>query len=262
MLPGEVALYYEAHGTGAPLVLIAGLGADGSNWSGVIARLPKEYQIITIDNRGAGRSGIPEKAYTAATMAEDVLRLLDHLEVSKAHVLGHSLGGYIAQEFAIRYPGRVDRLVLSSTAAVSSDRNNELFLKFYRDLEEGGDPEAWLREWTRWLFSPSSLARESFVTALIKRGLRNRCKQQLPGFKGQIDAVASFDARGRLDRVRARTLVLAGGEDVLIPPGEAEALAEKIPGSMFKCVPGAAHSIHVEEREVFVKTVHEFLTAS
>jgi 3-oxoadipate enol-lactonase len=260
MLPGEVALYYEVRGAGAPLVLVAGLGADGASWSGVIARLPKQYQIITIDNRGAGRSGIPEKPYTVASMAEDIVRLLDHLKIPKAHILGHSLGGYIAQEFAIRYPERVQRLILESTAAASSKRNNELFLKFYKDLEAGSDPEAWLREWTRWLFSPRSLARESFVTALIKRGLRERCKQQLPGFKGQIDAVASFDVRGCLGGVRARTLVLEGGEDVLILPGEAEELAQMICGSIFQCIPGAAHAIHVEAREVFVKTVHEFLT--
>ena len=259
MLPGDVPLYYEVRGSGVPLVLIAGLGSDGSSWSGVITRLPKQYQIITIDNRGAGRSGIPEKPCTVPVMAEDVLRLLDQLNISQAHVLGHSLGGYIAQEFAIRYPERVDRLVLASTAAVSSRRNNELFLKFYKDLQDGTDPEAWLREWTRWLFSPSSLARESFVTALIKRGMRDRCRQQLPGFKKQIDAVASFDSRDRLGGVRARTLVLAGGEDVLIPPEEAQALAHMISGSIYQCIPDVAHSLHIEDREVFVKAVREFL---
>lgn len=262
MLAGEVPLYYEVRGAGTPLVLIAGLGADGASWSGVATRLPKSYQTITIDNRGAGRSKIPEKPYTVATMAEDVLRLLDHLKIPKAHILGHSLGGYIAQEFAIRYPERVDRLVLSSTAAVSSGRNNALFLKFYKDLEGGTDPEAWLREWTRWLFSPSVLARENFIAALIKRGMRDRYRQQLPGFKGQIDAVAAFDARGRLGSIRARTLVLEGGEDLLIPPAETKAMAEEIPGSVYECVPGVAHSIHIEEREVFVKAVHAFLTAS
>jgi len=261
MLAGEVPLYYEVCGEGTPLVLIAGLGADGASWSGVIARLPKHYQTITIDNRGAGRSKIPEKPYTVAAMAEDVLRLLDHLKVPKAHILGHSLGGYVAQEFAIRYPERLDRLVLASTAAVSSARNNELFLKFYRELQEGTDPEAWLREWTPWLFAKSSLARETFIAALIKKGLRNRYKQQLPGFKGQIDAISAFDTRDRLNRVKARTLVLEGAEDVLILPEEAEALARELPGGIFQPVPGAAHNIHIEEREAFVKAVDAFLKA-
>jgi pimeloyl-ACP methyl ester carboxylesterase len=260
-LPGEVAIYCESRGEGAPLLLIAGLGTDSSNWNGVIARLPKQYRILTLDNRGAGRSSIPGKPYSDIERAEDVLRVLDHFKVGRAHVLGHSLGGFIAQELAIRYPERVDRLVLSSTAAVSSGRNNELFLKFYRDLAQGGDLEAWLREWTRWLFSPSVLSRESFVAALVKRGIRDRYRQQLPGFKGQIDAVASFDARGRLGGIKARTLVLEGGEDVLILPEEAEALSKMIPGSVYRCIPAVAHSIHMEEREVFVNIVHGFLAA-
>ncbi len=259
--PDDVALYYEIHGTGAPLLLIAGLGSDGSSWGSVVAKLSARFKVITFDNRGAGRSEVPHQGYTVGRMAEDTNRLLDHLKIKKAHVLGHSLGGYVAQELAIAYPERVDRLILASTAAVSSVRNNALFLKFYNELEEGGDPEAWIRGWVRWLFSPKYLVRKTFVEAFVKNRVKRPLAGLAHGLKGQIDAIALFDSHDRLDRIKAKTLVMAGKEDILILPGEAETLSQGISGSVFQCLEGAAHCMHIENRGLFVNCVNEFLLA-
>jgi len=257
--PDDVALYYEVHGAGKPLLLIAGLGADSSSWGGVTGKLAADFKVITLDNRGSGRSEIPETGYAMSRMAGDAVRVLDLLKIEKANVLGHSLGGYIAQELAIRYPGRVDRLILANTAAVSSERNNALFRKFYDEFQAGADLGAWIREWICWLFSPKRLARKAFVDACVKSGMSYPYRQQADGFKGQIDAIAAFDSRGRLDKIEAPTLVLEGEEDILIPPGEAEMLAKGIPNSVFHCVKDVAHCMHIENRDLFVKLVRDFL---
>ena len=257
--PDDAALYYEIHGEGTPLLLIAGLGSDVSSWRGVIAGLSKHFQVIAFDNRGAGRSEVPETGYAVGQMANDAVRLLDHLKIEKAHILGHSLGGYIAQAIAIDHPGRVVLLVLESTAATSSERNNALFLNFYRELQNGGDMAAWIREWAQWLFSPRSLARKTLMDAFVKKGVRYAYAQKASGFKGQIDAVASFDSREGSGRIKAPTLVIHGEKDILILPKEAEALSKGISGSIFHCIKDAAHCIHIENRDLFVKAVGEFL---
>ncbi len=257
--PGDVVLYYEIHGEGTPLLLIAGLGSDCLSWGGVVAKLAAHFKVIVFDNRGVGRSEAPEKSYAVGEMTSDAIRLLDHLKIKKAHILGHSMGGFIAQEMAIHHPERVERLVLASTAAVSSERNNTLFLEFYKELRTGADPETWILKWVRWLFSPERLSCKTFIDAFVKNRLKDPFPQQARGLKGQIDAIALFDSREKLGRVKAETLVLHGREDILILPGEAEALAKGISGSAFQYIKGAAHCLHIENRHVFVRAVVEFL---
>ncbi|MFA5146953.1 MAG: alpha/beta fold hydrolase [Candidatus Omnitrophota bacterium] len=256
---GGISLYYEVRGKGRPVLLIAGLGSDISSWAGVIDGLSAHFKVIAFDNRGTGRSEIPDRKYTVRRMADDAVRLLDHLKIKKTHIIGHSMGGYIAQELAICYPGRVDKLILESTSSVSSKRNNALFLDFYKDLKGGKSLEAWIRRWARWLFSKRCLARKAFIKAFVKNGSNYPYPQQAKGFKGQIDAIASFDTRKRLCRIKAGTLIIEGEEDALILPREAEALAKNIPGSVFRSVKGAAHCIHIENPGLFVKAAMRFL---
>lgn len=255
----DIALYYEIHGKSFPLLLIAGLGSDSSSWLGVIGKLSKNFQVIVFDNRGSGRSGIPEKKYSIRQMADDAIGLLDCLNIKKCHVIGHSMGGYIAQELAINYPERVDKLILESTSSISSKKNNALFLDFYKELQRERNLEAWIRRWARWLFSPKCLTHKKFIETFVKNGSNYPYAQQASGFKGQIDAIASFDARKRIGRVKAKTLIIEGKEDMLILPKEAEALAKNISGSIFESVKDTAHCIHIENPDLFVKAVMKFL---
>ena len=256
---GEGAIYYEVHGKGTPLLLIAGVGSDSSSWAGIINKLSARFKVIIFDNRGTGRSEIPDRKYTVRQLANDAIRLLDHLKIKKVHILGHSMGGYIAQELAINHPDRVDKLILASTSAVSSGRNNALFLDFYKRLKKEGNSEAWIRGWTRWLFSRKRLANKEFIDAFVKYGANYRYAQQADGFKGQIDAVKSFDTRGRLGKIKAKTLVLEGKEDALIFPKEAKALAKNIHGSIYRSLKGMPHCIQIENPGLFVNTALKFL---
>jgi len=108
-------LYYQLQGEGEPLLLISGLGCDNSAWLPIIDELSKSFRIIIFDNRGAGQSIVPETPYSIRDMADDVGELLDYLSIHSTRVIGHSMGGYIAQEFAINYPERVEKLILEAT---------------------------------------------------------------------------------------------------------------------------------------------------
>ena len=103
---GDVELYYEIHGEGPPVVLIHGLAGDCSAWAPQIKVLENDYRVIALDNRGAGRSSSPDYPYTTRHFADDTVGLMDALEIAEpAHVIGRSMGGAIAQEMAINYPG-------------------------------------------------------------------------------------------------------------------------------------------------------------
>ncbi len=112
---GDIVFYYETFGEGYPLVLIRGLGSNADHWYEQVPVLSREYRVIVFDNRGVARSSDPGGELSILTMAQDVLGILDYLQIESAHVFGLSMGGMIAQELAIHYPGRVNGLILAST---------------------------------------------------------------------------------------------------------------------------------------------------
>ena len=253
-----VQLYYEIHGDGPLLLLVSGLGGDSQSWLPVLDELSKHFRVLTFDNRGAGRSDPPDTFYTIADLAADARHLLAHLGIGRAHLLGHSMGGYIAQELAITYPECVDKLILAGTAPFSSDRNNTFFRTFLGWWEKGMDLETRMRVWAFWLFTPERFHNADFIEEYISAAVKYPHQQSIPGFKGQIEAIASFNARDRLEKIRAETLIIEGKEDILILPREAETL-KRIPGSSLLYVEEAAHLIYVEQPEAFSRAVLKFL---
>lgn len=114
---GEVHIYYEEYGEGPPLIMILGLGQDTATWGFQIEEFSKYFRLILLDNRDSGRSSSCSETYTTETMAGDILGLMDHLEIERAHLLGTSMGGMIAQQVALMAPDRVVSLVLASTTS-------------------------------------------------------------------------------------------------------------------------------------------------
>ncbi|MDD5439348.1 MAG: alpha/beta hydrolase [Candidatus Omnitrophica bacterium] len=257
---GDISLYYEEQGKGQPLLLIAGLGADHASWTGVSLRLARHFRVITFDNRGSGRSDTPRTRYSVRCMAGDAVKLLDYLRIQKCHVIGHSMGGYIAGTLAAHYPERVGMLVLEATAPVSTARNNFLFDDFLNRFKRGHDSEALMRSWSYWSFSPKTFERKGFVATFIKKASTYPYPQSAEGFKRQIGAVKAFDGRGSIKNIKARTLVIMGADDILIYPAESMALVDNIPDSIGKEIKHAGHCVHVEMPAVFTETVERFLT--
>ena len=254
-----ISLYYETHGKGHPILLISGLNSDNASWAGICGKLAKHFRVITFDNRGSGRSDTPKKRCSIREMADDAIGLLGHLRIKRCHVIGHSMGGYIAQELAIYYPERVGKLVLEATASVSSARNNMLFNDFLKRFEKDHDNEALMRSWTYWSFSPKTFERKNYIATFIKNASTYPYLQSAEGFKGQIDAIASFNASTQIKNIKSKTFVITGSDDILVYPAESMKLVKGIKGSVLEEIKDTGHCVHVENPDVFTSKVIQFL---
>ena len=268
-----VDLYYEVHGDldagVVPLLLVAGFASDSQSWLPVRQALAAGRPLILPDNRGSGRTVFTGRTQGRAqgrdisvrAMAEDCAALLDHLGVSRVHVLGHSLGGYIAQDLALRWPELVDGLVLAATTAHCSPRSRELVQGWAADLEAGMDWAPWYREVFQWIFTKRLLDNPAQLDVAVQYAVDYPYPSTLEDVRAQARAILDFDRRVDLPGLQARTLVLCGAEDILFPPEESREL-EAIPGARTEIVNGAAHSIHMEQPEAFVRSVLGFLDQS
>lgn len=254
----NIDCYYEVHGKGRPIMLIGGLASDSQTWRLVLNPLKKNRRVIVFDTRGVGRTQYPDKSFDATVLAKDAVALLDHLEIESADILGHSMGGYIAQEIAIAYPGKVNDLILASTAAFTSGRNKVLFTNMLEMLQKNVPYDLFLREFMRWLFAPGYFEDKKRAEGFIKSALDYPYRQTTDGFRRQVEACAAFSSLDRLGRIKAKTLVLAGEKDVLITRDETESLAGRIPKAAAKYIKNAAHSLPLEAPEALVNEIPEF----
>ncbi|GAB4327924.1 MAG: alpha/beta hydrolase [Dehalococcoidia bacterium] len=254
----DIVTYYEEHGSGDPLVLIMGLGGDLQAWARQIPALSKHFRVITFDNRGAGRTSAPDKPYSIAGMAEDTAGLMDHLGIERAHVLGLSMGGMIAQELALSEPGRVDRLILVSTAA-SIEGYVRRFVEAWMNVRRSNmSREQILRLTAVFLYSDELLNDDERFEQAIAAGLANPYEQRDHAFLRQAKALLAFDATGRLKNVQSPVLVTAAAGDILIPPRNSKRLAELLPNAQYKELPGG-HAGVIEYADDYNAAFLEFL---
>jgi len=148
-----IDLYYEIHGKGEPLMLIAGLASDSQSWQPIMEDLSRNYRVITPDNRGVGRTKPSDINISIQQIADDCISLVRHLGLSSVNMLGHSMGGFVALDCAIRYPEYISKLILAGTSAFNSERNNALLLDWVSYLESGMDLKLWFRNTFYWIFS-------------------------------------------------------------------------------------------------------------
>jgi pimeloyl-ACP methyl ester carboxylesterase len=257
---GEVNLYYEIRGSGKPLLLVAGLASDNAFWLPVVDALAARHQVVLIDNRGSGRTTPLDGATSIAAMADDCAALVRHLRLPKVDLVGHSMGGMIAQECAVRHAELFDRVVLASTAPVNSARNNDLFASWVT-LFPAIDRALWFRNLYYWVLSAGFFDKRVSVDTLVQLAAKYPYQQSTAALHGQVRALAAFDATKQLSAIRARTLVLAGTEDLLFPVAASAAFAKAIPHASFAAVEGAAHSFPVEMPQAFTPRVLDFLAA-
>jgi len=258
---GGVELYYEVQGRGAPLLLVAGLAADNAFWIPVVATLARERQVIVLDNRGSGRTTPLDAGSSIRTMADDTMALIRHLQLPRVDIVGHSMGGMIAQECAVHYPELVGNLVLVATGAVNSARNNDLFESWVK-LFATADRATWFRNLFYWVLSPRFFDNRAGVDALVALAAGYRWQQSTLALANQVEAIAAYDSTATLSTIRARTLVMAGGLDLLFPAAESERFARAIPDATLVTVPQSAHSIPNEFPQEFMRALGTFLAAS
>jgi pimeloyl-ACP methyl ester carboxylesterase len=258
-----IDLYYEVHGQGEPLVMIMGFGGSSAGWIFQRRAFQKYFQVITFDNRGVGRSDKPVGPYSIGMMAEDTVGLMDHLGIEKAHILGVSMGGYIAQELAINHPERVRKLVLGCTYARQDDTGGHS-PEYYRGMGLAeGCPADELRK-----IPIAKVLRAEFPLAFNSRlyrictfpfiGIYAR-RMATRGVAAQFQAIVGHDTLERLHMIQAPTLVITGTGDRIIKPSSSDVLAKKIPNARLVKIEGGPHAVFVGMRKRFNKEVLDFL---
>lgn len=254
-----VSLHYEVRGAGAPVLLIAGLGRALDLWEAQVAALASRFRVVAFDNRGVGASDAPPGPYTAAQMARDAVELLDHLDLASAHVVGASLGGFIAQEVALGWPERVRRLALLGTS-FGSARCRRMAPEVWQALADrrGATAEEHLRRTVPLGFAPDWVRDHAGELA---RSIRARAGHPVDpaAWMAQAAAGVTFAAAERLPGLRVPTLVLAGTADIIVPPANAWLLARAIPGARLVLYPGAGHYFFIERADEVNRDLGAFL---
>lgn len=214
---------YDVAGEGDAVVFISGLGGMASFWSAQVEAFSPAFRVLSFDHRGVGRSeGAPP--YSVAQWADDVLALLDHLGAERAHLVGHSTGGIIAQLFAVEHPKRVHTLTLGGTWLAPDRRFRDQFSFRKQVLAEiGGDAYRMLSG----LLADSSPEATSGPISEISA-------QEREVIAARIDALLDYDGTAIAPRIAAPTLVLAADDDYIVPSYHSQAVTAAIPGATFK----------------------------
>jgi 3-oxoadipate enol-lactonase len=241
-----VGLAYERHGPdrGVPLLLGGSLGATHAMWAPQVDGLAQRLDTIAFDHRGHGRSPVPDGPYSIATLGGDVLALMDHLGLARASYCGLSLGGMVGQWLAINAPQRIDRLVLISTAAhLPPARGWRERAEAVRDAGSAAAvADAVVARW----FTPGFAARHPDRVADYRAMI---AATPVEGYAACCEAIADYDVRPGLPSVPARTLVMAGAQDLAAPPTLGREIAEAVPEARFEVLDPGAHLVNVERAD-------------
>ncbi len=252
-----VKIYYEIHGEGYPVVLIGGLGSQIQSWATQVPIYSEHFKVITFDNRGAGRSDKPEAGYTTEDMADDTACLMDELEVDCAHIVGKSMGGMIGQWLAIKYPDKVNKLVMGCSSASRDEVGNEI-LRMGREIATKiGTKAVWLMA----LYLGYSREYIEKNLGTIKEAMASvpENPEALNGYLGQSFACERHNTTDLLHKIKSPALVMAGGSDLIASPKRSLELAGLIPDSDLKVFEGAGHGFWRERQEEVDELVLRFL---
>lgn len=258
----SVKLAYEVDGDGAPMLLVHGLGYCREGWGPAASLLAERFRVIRFDNRGVGDSDAPRGPYTVRMLTADALAVLDAAQVERAHVVGVSLGGLVAQMLAVTAPDRVDRLVLvgSTPGGVHSHGVPAASLKLMAEAP-ALEHEELLRRLVLNALSPRTVAERPGLVEEIVAYRRGRSPRFGP-WLSQAAAGAWFGLHGRREGIHAPTLVLHGADDRVMDPRNGEVLAQGIPGAEHVVFEGSGHLVFWEEPERFVAAVAAFCDGS
>jgi len=249
-------IYWDEQGHGATILLIMGLGYTSNMWYRTRPALAAHYHTVAFDNRGVGKSDVPLGPYPIALMASDAAAVLDAAGVEIADIFGVSMGGMIAQEFALQYPKRVRSLILGCTAAGGPTAVR-------------AEPEAAQMLMARDKMSPEQAAEAAVPFIYDSATPRERVDEDLAirrpwfpraeAYRAQLQGILAWEAYTRLFGIAAPTLVIHGERDRLVPPGNAKLIAERIPGAKLVMIPHASHLFLTDQTEVSLHAILQFL---
>ena len=252
-------LHHEVNGSGPWLVLVSGLGGMSSFWAAQVAMLSARFSTVTYDHRGVGRSQPAPRHCSIESMARDLSRLMDHLGIARAVLVGHSTGGAIAQTVAAEHPSRVARLVLSASWA-HPDPYLHRVLQLRRDILEALGPGAYIRASHLFLYPPDWIGDHDEELRRAESPDPARVAHRA-FLLSRLDALLAFDGRARLAQIRAPTLVIGAQDDVMTPPRLQRNLSAGIAGARLHLLKRGAHYSPVTEPERYNAAISDFLGA-
>ncbi len=242
---------------GSPVVLVQGLGVDSRGWALQRGAFGRGHRCIAVDNRGTGRSDAPPGPYDLSVMAQDVVNVMAAEGIERAHVVGASMGGVIAQIIGVLHAERVRSLTLACTACHHHAWRRELLAEWANVVNDRG-MGGMFPDGMRWLIGSRLQRRFGVFVNVLARVL---VQTKPHAFVAQVDAIldATDELRFELPKVEVPTLVITGSQDTLTPLGDAEELAELIATSRLYVLRGAAHGLMAEAPNAFNDVVLRFL---
>ncbi|HET6977194.1 MAG TPA: alpha/beta fold hydrolase [Pyrinomonadaceae bacterium] len=253
-------LYYESEGEGEPVVLIPGFAAGRWIWFKQTAELAHNFRVIIFDPRGVSASDKPEGPQTISLLADDVAHLLQTIGITSAHIVGASFGGFVAQEFALKYPALTRKLVLCCTSFGGPNHivpAPETLMALAST--KGLNSEERMRANLLLAFTPEFVKTQA---AEVDHIVHLRATNDVPEhiYLSQLHAAMNFNVESRLSEIKSPTLVLSGDADVIVPVQNSRNLAAKIPGAKLHIVKDGSHTFFIEQAEEFNQSISAFIS--
>jgi pimeloyl-ACP methyl ester carboxylesterase len=260
--PENFEIYYESSGAGEPILLIPGFASGAWNWFRQVKDLSKDFRVITFDPRGIGKSKADKMDLhnlSMQTFVEDVQAILDVLKIEKAHVLGASFGGFVAQEFVLKFPERVNKLILACTTAGGANHvkpDIEILHSFAPDssLPIGEKIRRFIRPAFTEEFNSEHAAEVEKVCQLREQ---NEVAEAV--YMAQLSSAFLLDTESRLGAIKNETLVISGNKDNVVPMQNSINLAAKIPNANLEIIENGSHLFFIENAPEFNQAVKYFL---
>jgi 3-oxoadipate enol-lactonase len=250
-------IYWDEEGSGEPLLLIMGLSYASNMWHRTRPFLAPHFRTVAFDNRGIGQSDVPTGVYPIPQMASDAVAVLDAAGIAGAHVFGVSMGGMIAQEFALQYPQRVRSLILGCTNSGGPHVVHAAPEVLQLLMRQGMTPEEYGEAVIPYIYdaaTPRARIDEDMV-------FRMKWYPSPQGYTGQLQGILAWEAYSRIAKIAAPTLIIHGETDQLVPVANAHLIAERIPGAKLVLIPHASHIFETDQPGVAIRVIKEFLAA-
>lgn len=249
--------YYETYGQGKCLVLIAGYSCDQQFWQPILNDLARHFQVVVFDNRAIGQTQDDGKIFSLEQMAEDTVQLINHLALSKPTIIGHSMGGMIAQTIAKKYPEQIEKLIVLNSASAVNTRSLLALEGFLRLLQEDAPVGTIIEASLPWFYSSTFLKNKENILAVKEAVLSNPHPQSLPDLSRQFQVLKSFDPASVNKNITVPTLVVSSSDDIICMPHEGKKLAESIPHAQFVTLQGG-HCCPAEHPKAVYECIMHF----
>lgn len=255
----SATVYYDVRGEGKPLVLISALGTSSAVWEPFVPTfIEAGHQVITIDNRGTGRTGFDGSSFTIDDMADDVAAIIEEIGVGQCDAVGWSMGGSILQSLLIRHGKLVDRAVLLATFPNYSEIQHQ-WLDGELAVRKEADPLVVSVSGMPWLFTPKMLSDHQALIEVARAMLADPLPTSNEAYAVQAATLREYDSTSGLPGVQNRVLVLVGAEDVLTPTSQSVEMAQLIPNAELKILPRGGHAIPLEYPAETIDAIEQFL---